>query len=189
MRLLDERLGVADDAGQQARDGLDDGQHGHLSPVEDVVPERHERHGHALRGILHDPLVDALVTAARERQPRLGGEVARHGLGERHTGWGGDEQARRGGVGRGGDEGVERLAPRLGAHDHARSPAIGRVVDGPVSVVGVFAQVVDAHVEQPLLACLADERELQRREVVGEDRHDVDPHDGLRAPAAPGAGR
>jgi hypothetical protein len=39
MGLLDERLGVADDAGQQARDRLDDRQHRHLAAVEHVVAE------------------------------------------------------------------------------------------------------------------------------------------------------
>ena len=43
VRLLHERLGVADDAGDQARDRLDHGQDGHLPPVEHVVAQRDDR--------------------------------------------------------------------------------------------------------------------------------------------------
>ena len=74
VRLLDERLGVADHTGQQAPDGLDHGEHGHLAAVEDVVTERDDRHRHPGCGVLVDALVDALVAAAGERQPRLVGE-------------------------------------------------------------------------------------------------------------------
>ena len=54
-------------------------------------------------------------------------------------------------------------------------PPYGRVVDGAVPVVGEVAQVVHPQVEQALLAGLADQREVERREVVREDRDDVEP--------------
>ena len=71
---------------------------------------------------------------------------------------------------------VERLGPRLRLHHHAGAPAVRGVVDGAVAVVGEVAQVVDADVEQAVLARLADERQVERGEVVGEDRDDVDAH-------------
>ena len=71
---------------------------------------------------------------------------------------------------------VERLAPRLRLHHHAGAAAVGGVVDGAVPVVGPVAQVVHVHVEQAALLGLARQREAERREVLGEDRDDVDAH-------------
>ena len=71
---------------------------------------------------------------------------------------------------------VQRVAPRLGTHEHARPPAVRRVVDGPVPVGRPVAQVVDAQVEPALVDGPADQREPQRGQVVREDRDDVDPH-------------
>jgi hypothetical protein len=55
-------------------------------------------------------------------------------------------------------------------------PPYGRVVDGAVDVVGPGAQVVHAHLEQAALLRLAEQRHPERREVVREDRDDVDEH-------------
>ena len=74
--------------------------------------------------------------------------------------------------------GVQRLAPRLRLHHHAGAAAVGGVVDRAVPVVGPVAQVVHVQVEQPAGARLAGQRELERAQVVGEDRDDVDPHVG-----------
>ena len=84
--------------------------------------------------VVDDALVDALVAPAGEHEVLLGGELAGDRLRERLAGRRRhDEQ----GVGcRVADDRVERLAPRLGLHDHARAAAVGRVVDGAVAVVG-----------------------------------------------------
>ena len=88
---------------------------------------------------------------------------------------------------------VEGLAPRFGPHDHAGSAAVRGVVDGAVPIGGRVAQVVHLHVEQPGRPGLADERQLERREVLREDRDDVDAHvrprRGPRAAACLPAGR
>ena len=72
--------------------------------------------------------------------------------------------------------GIERLTPRLGAHDHAGSATVGLVVDGAMAIVSVLAQVVHMDLEETLLAGLADKREPERSEIVGEERDDIDPH-------------
>ena len=78
MRLLDQRLGVAHEAGQQPDDGLDDGQRGDLSAVEHVVAERELRAPRTPgRGVVEHPLVDALVAAAGEDEVLAGGQLAR----------------------------------------------------------------------------------------------------------------
>src|SRR5699024_9947826 len=71
---------------------------------------------------------------------------------------------------------VEGLAPGSGFHDHARAAAVRGVVDGVVAVVGPGTQVVHLHLEQAGGAGLADQGQLEGREVVGEDTDDVDTH-------------
>src|SRR6478736_7519830 len=46
-------------------------------------------------------------------------------------------------------------------------------------VVRPLPQVVHPEIDQPGLDRLADQRQPQRREVVGEDRDDVDPEPGV----------
>src|SRR5690606_15936844 len=71
-------------------------------------------------------------------------------------------------------------------HHHAGAAAERGVVDRAVAVGGPVAQVVDGDVHQAARARLADEGELERREVVGKDRDDVDPS-GHRASSASSA--
>ncbi len=47
-----------------------------------------------------------------------------------------------------------------------------------MAVVGEVAQVVHANVEQPVLSRLADEGEVERSKVLGEDGDDVDAQRG-----------
>src|SRR6185503_20815364 len=51
-----------------------------------------------------------------------------------------------------------------------------------MTVVGEVAQVVHAQVDQAQLTRLADQREIQRREVLREDGDDVQPHDTTHSP-------
>lgn len=46
--------------------------------------------------------------------------------------------------------------PGLRSHDHAGAAAVGLVVDGAMTVVGEISEVVYVHVEQALLARLAN---------------------------------
>ena len=64
---------------------------------------------------------------------------------------------------------------------HPGPTAERRVVDRAVPVGRPLAQVVHPKVEQAVTDGLAYQREPQRREVLGEDRHDVDPHVRPRA--------
>src|SRR5690606_24055629 len=86
----------------------------------------------------------------------------------------------------GGDHRVDRLGPRLGLHHHAGPAAVRRVVHGAVHVVGPVPQLVQPDVEDAAAARPADERHVERREVLGEDRDDVDAHhsasSGLSSP-------
>ena len=171
MRFLDEALGVADDAGDEPRDGLDHRHGGDLSPVEHVVAEAHRAHPAARGVVVDDALVDALVASAGEDEVRLLGELAREGLGEALAGRRGHDEHR---ILR--QHLVERRAPRLGLHDHAGAAAVGRVVHGAVAVVRPVAEVVHPQIQDAALARLADERDVEHIEEGGEDRHDVDAH-------------
>ena len=72
---------------------------------------------------------------------------------------------------------IEGFSPGNRTHDHARTPAVWRVIDGAVAVMGERAKVVHPEIDQAGVNCLANERQPQRIEVLGKDRDDVDPHD------------
>src|SRR5690606_25307894 len=82
VRLLDEALGVADDARDEPSDGLDHRHRGDLAAVQHVVADAHEAHAAAGRVVVDDALVDALVPPAREDELLLACELARRGLRE-----------------------------------------------------------------------------------------------------------
>ena len=174
VRLLVQGRLVADHAREQPRDRLGHGEHGDLAAVEHVVAETEHGERVARPELVVDALVDPLVAPAGEDQPVV---LLRHPpgdlLGEDLAARSGHDHVR-GLPGTRGADGVERLAPGLGPHDHAGAAAVRRVVDGAVPVVGPVAQVVDLHLEQALPLRPPQQRELQRSEVVGEDRDDVD---------------
>ena len=66
---------VSDDAGNEAHDGLDHGQCGHLTTVENVVPEADLTDVEQFGGPLEHPVVDALVAAAGEGHSRQFGQL------------------------------------------------------------------------------------------------------------------
>ena len=121
--------------------------------------------------MVDDPLVDPLVASAGEDEVRLLGEFARERLGEALAGRRRDDEH---GILR--EDVVEHRSPRLGLHDHARAAAVGRVVDGAVTVVRPVAQIVHAQIQDAALPRLADERDVEHIEEGREDRHDVDAH-------------
>ena len=85
--LLDKGVCVADDAGNQPRDGLNHDQGRDLPATQDVVTNRDDSHRHHRLSLLDDSLIDALVATAGERQPGLDRQLVGHCLGEPHTTW------------------------------------------------------------------------------------------------------
>src|SRR3954451_20178544 len=171
-RLLDDRRRIAHESRQQPSDGLDDDERRDLSAGEHVVAERDLVHAHPAPGVLGHPRVDALVTSAGDHEmtvlrPRLSVR-----LGEQSAGRGRQHEPAVGLLA--GRQRVERPAPWLRRHDHPGTAAVRRVVDGAVRVVGPLPEVVHPHVEQAPRPRLAQQRDLERREVVREDRDDVD---------------
>src|SRR5690606_22583615 len=156
--------------------------------VEHVIAEADQAHLAERCGVLEDAFVDALVASAAEDQVLAGCEVAGGRLREDLT--------RRRGEDDGGPSGpaasqlIERLTPGLGLHDHARSAAVGRVVDGAVPIVSPVPQVVDVQVQEAGLLRPAEQGQRQPVEVRGEDRDDVETHaqsDAAEASSAAGA--
>jgi hypothetical protein len=104
-------------------------------------------------------------------------QFARHRLREDLSSRRGEDDERPAGcLGCGIEDRVERVAPRLGLHDHAGATAEGSVVDLAVPVVGVVAQVVHAELDETGLAGLAEQRDVERVEEARKDRDDVDTH-------------
>ncbi|MNR66062.1 hypothetical protein D3C85_1893690 [compost metagenome] len=68
MGLLYQGLGVANHTGKEAANGLDHGQHGHFSAVEDVVTETYGPDREVFLRPIDDALVDAFVASAGEDQ-------------------------------------------------------------------------------------------------------------------------
>ncbi len=125
-------LGVADDSGQQPGDRFQDDQGGDLSPGKNVVTD-----GDLVVGpLVDDARVDAFVTAAAEHQPLFVGQAGGVRLREGPPDRGRDDDPGPPAVRRSqrADLG-QRRPPRLRTHDHARTPAVGGVIDGPVHVV------------------------------------------------------
>ena len=121
--------------------------------------------------VLGHPLVDALVTAAQQREPLAVGQLPGHRLVEAPTSRA--QQVQRPDRGRG----LYRSKDGLGRQHHARSPAEGAVVDAAVRVGRARAQVVDDDVERTAPPRLADEaRPAPGRHQVGEDRKDLGAH-------------
>ena len=66
---------------------------------------------------------------------------------------------------------------RLGLHHHPRPAAVRHVVDRPVPIVGVVAQVAHPHIDHPPLARPPHHAGRQRRlDQFGKDRDDVGNH-------------
>src|SRR5699024_11403153 len=77
--------------------------------------------------------------------------------------------------------------PHVRAHHHPGAAAERGVVHGAVGVSGPVPQVVHIHGEQPRGPGLADQAELERGEVAGEDGDDVDAPGHSCSPSSSGA--
>ena len=71
---------------------------------------------------------------------------------------------------------VESLSPHGRHHHHARATTVRGVVNCAMCVVRPITQIVDMHIDEATLVCLAQQRQIYGREVFGENREKVDPH-------------
>ena len=138
-RLVIGRRLVADDAGHEARHRLDHDQRGRLAAGEHEVADREL----AVAEVVGDALVDALVAAAQQREPRPGGELRARAPGRTAV-----RPARAGTA----DAAERRPRPRRTAARasspcprHRRTACRRRCDDGRSACV---ARVVEPHVEQ-----------------------------------------
>ena len=164
--LLVGRGQVAHDAGHQTGHRLDHDSGRRLAAGQHKIANRQL----PVDEVLGDPLVDAFVTPAQQRETRAGSELAGHRLVEAPTS--GAEQVER-------PHGLRRLhrgEQRLGRQDHAGSPAERAVVDAAARVVGAGAQVMDHDVDRPAPPGLPDQaRPCPGRHELGEDRENLGP--------------
>ena len=175
-RVVGGGLGVPEHPRQQPADGLGHDQHGWLSSGQHVVTDTDLVDAHPRPGIVADPAVNALIPATGEYQPRLSRIPGGTLLGERHAGRRRYHQQRpsvwfKAGSG----DLVQRLAPRLGLHHHAGAAPERRIIHRVMHVARPASQVMDAKGDIPAVSRLADQRNAERPEVLGEDRDDVDP--------------
>ena len=178
-RVLDGRSLVTQHAGQQPRDRLGDHQDGHFAAGQDVVTERDLLDRHARGRVVEDAGVDSLVPAAGEQQPWFEGEPGRGVLGEGTSGRRRHDQPRLRGRGR--CDRVERAAPRLRQHDHARTAPVRGVVDAAVHIIGPPPQIMHGDCHLAPLDGAAQQGLSQGHQVVRKDRHDVQPQLGIGA--------
>ncbi len=133
---------------------------------------------------IDEALVDALVAATHEHGALAAGELAHHRLVDAPPGGrevhDGERTAHRRRHALGAD-GRQRPQQRARQQHHAGAAAVGPVVDAPVTVFGEVAQRPQAHVHR-LAAEGAPRHALRqvRREELGEERDDVEAHDGAR---------
>jgi hypothetical protein len=173
---------VAEDAREQADDGVDDDGCGELAAGEDVVADGEL----FVTEELADALVDAFVAAADEDDAVELAEPAGDGLGEALAlrGEQDDGLAGCGGVGEaigfGGDaERLEALEDGLGLEDHAFAAAEGAVVDGAMAIMGEGAEVVGVGLCLTLAECTLEDAVIEgATEELGKDSDDVEAHKG-----------
>ncbi len=180
---------VAEDAGKETGDGIDDNGGGEFAAGEDVVADGEL----AVAEQVVDALVDALIAAADEDEAVKADELAGGGLGEGRTLGGEEDNLLAGGVagGFGGDgEGFDGLGEGFGLENHALTAAKGAVVNGAVTVVREAAEVVDLDGDQaPGDGPAEDAVAEDGGEEVGENGDEVEAHGRAHGPGrgeAPG---
>ena len=172
MRLLVQRVGVAEHAGQQPGDRLHDHHHRDLAAEEHVVAERDLGHRHPGRRRRRAPAGRCPRTGRRRRS---GVDSAASSCA---SAWvNGLPGRRRHDQGARGADRVQRLRPTA----RAASPCRGRRRTGCRRRCGARRGSRSAGRARParaapLAARLADQRQVQRGEVLREDRDDVDAH-------------
>ena len=199
MRLLLQGGGVTHRARNQAGDSLNHCHDRDLTAVEHVVAQGHGHHAEALLRPVQHALVDAFVACRGEDDVLLLRQLVRHRLIKHGTrrgrdnqqrasisgGFGGGPSALRlgalsrvfGSVQRGGGKYlIQRQAPRLRLHHHARAAAVRGVIHRAVTVKRVLTQIVQVQIHQTLLTSLTQQGQLQRLQVLGENRDHIVAH-------------
>ena len=165
---------IAQHPGNQPHHGLSDHEHRHFPTDEHIVADGHLPHPVALRRILDDPLVDALVTAASKHNVGLLGPGLRIRLGERSAGGRGHQQQRQiRGIVHLADVGasitvrrgriqlfpgsstqgniIQRGTPHRGFHHHAGATTAGSIVHRLMRILRPIPQVMHANRQDALL--------------------------------------
>jgi len=169
--VVDGGVGVAEDAFDHARDGVDDNHGWEFAAGEDKVADG----DFFVYASVDDALVDAFVVAADEDKAGERGELAGFVLGENGALGAGKEDAGAFGCAGVAGDGVEGAGEGFGFEDHATASAVRGVVDDFVAVLGVVAEVVDAEVEQTLFPGPSEDAFGQGAfEPGGEEGEDID---------------
>jgi len=172
---------VAEGAGKQASDGVDDQSGGKFATGENEIADG-DFFGSEMIG---NSFVDAFVAAAEEENAVESGVAASGflretfaGGGEQDDGGAGVEGGFGGGVADGmTEERFDGFEERLGFEHHALAAAKGAIVDSAMTVFGEFAQVLDVDVDDGGFAGAADDAVLQGAgKEFGEDGDEVKAH-------------
>jgi hypothetical protein len=180
-RFILRRGFVAESAGEQAGDGVDDESGGEFAAGENEIAD-----GDFFGGeMFSDAFVDAFVAPAKKKdavQLRVaaGGFLgeALAGGGEQDDGGVRMERWPGGGVAYGmAEERFDCFEEWFGLKNHTFAAAEGAIVDGAMAVFGEFAQILDVDVDDGGFAGATDDAVLERAgEEFGEDGNQVEAH-------------
>src|SRR5262249_28317015 len=180
-RFLVGRGRIAEDAGDEAGDRVDDRHRRHLAAHEDEVADREL----LIDGELAHALVAALVGTADEDDARKRGEGADALLGERPPGRREKDAVRRPARG---DDRLDGGDERLDAHHHPDAAAVGCIVDAAVAVGREVARIGERDPDEALLYRLAEKPRLQERaEHLREARDPLERHESCSAGKSSGS--
>ncbi len=168
---------MAEDAGEEADDGIHEDHCAELAAGEDVIADG-DFEG---RKLFDDALVEAFVVAGDEEDAGLGGELLDERLLER--GALGREEDAGGGTRVAGFDGVDGIPDGLAHHDHAGAAAEGAVVGFVVLVTCEIADVGGVPLDDTGGAGARGDRGVQGgvrgvREELGEGGEDVEAEAG-----------
>jgi len=167
--VVGRALGIAENAGEEADDGVGDDGGGESAIREDVIADGN----FVIHEMVDDALVEALVVAAEEDEVSAGLRVvAGERLVEAAAAGGHEEHAACGCA-----KALDGFEDRLALQHHALAAAVGRVVGGAVFVARPVAEIVAVEGDETALLSFADHAFSQRcGGDGGEEREDVDAH-------------
>src|SRR5712671_1194140 len=167
--VLRERVRIAHYAGHQARDRIDQYHRGDLAAAQDIVADRYFTR---VQG-RPDPVVYPFVSSTHDDQPGLSGQALGESLVKGLAPW--LHQDHRPGVMC--SNRLDRLDRRLRLEDHPWPTAERHVIDLPVPVVRMLAQVVRLQLDNPTLDRAPDYAVLKDGAEHGrKDRDNVESH-------------
>ena len=194
VRLFHQRIRVPHKAIKQTSNRLRQHHRGNLTTVEDVVADgKLDNLNPRASVMLGDACVDPLVASAGDDDLVGVREVLDPGLRQRRSRRRGDrEDTAERGRGtfpatlrkRDGEHLVQGAGPHVCAHHHAGATTVRRIVYAAMLAGRPVAKVVRVKVHKARLFRLAHQGQTQGREVVGEDRDQIETHE-LSDPRAP----